>query len=113
MKKILGLVVVFSMMVVLIGCGQKKLSPNEMMDAIRNAGGTVEKGSSILASLQGAELAFWMKVEGLEIACMRFDSVDKAKDKAEGYKNGISFGYWAFEYVKDAGVRDLLKKALE
>ncbi len=77
----------------------KKTSPNEMVSDLINDGLTVSKDTSINSSLTGAEIGFWIFIGNRKVAAYRFDSPEKAREKAEAFENGAAMGYWAFEFV--------------
>jgi recombinational DNA repair protein RecR len=97
---------------VLIGCSQKKLSPEELISSLQSAGYKATMEKSIHHSIEGAEIAFWVNIDGNMVSAFCFDTVEKAKLKKLKFKNGLNFGYWAFEYV-DPITREKLTKALK
>jgi hypothetical protein len=70
-----------------------------MVGILQRAGLAVTKGDSIMSSVAGAEISFWILLDGKRVAAYRFDSLEKAREKAEGFENGVTLGYWAFEYM--------------
>lgn len=96
----------------LLGCGQKEMTPEEMMSALRSAGHRVEKEADIHPSIQGALEGFWISVDGSRVAAFRYGTVAKAKLKGKSLRNGINVGFWAFEHADDI-TAEKIKKALK
>ena len=99
-------------MFILFSCSQPKLSPEELLSSLQSAGYKASKEKTIHHSIEGAEVAFWINIDGNMVSAFCFDTVEKAKLKRIKFKNGLSFGYWAFEYV-DPITREKLTKALK
>ena len=91
--------IIFSIFLLIIqpGCGKRKLSPQELMSSLKSAGYNVTKGGGIQTSVENSEVSFWLTIDGKEIAVYRFSSVEIAKDKSFGFKDGMNVGYWAFK----------------
>ena len=98
--------------VLILGCIQKKLSSEELMSALKSAGYSVEKEGRIHHSLEGAQKALWIKIDGTRVAAYQYSTVAKAKLRAKTFRGGIVAGYWAFEF-SDARTADKIKRALK
>ena len=97
---------------VVFGCSQKMLTGEEMMNALKAAGYSVEKEGRIHHSLEGARKALWLKIDGTRVAAYQYGTVAKAKLRAKTFRGGIYAGYWAFEFA-DAPTAEKIQKALE
>jgi len=96
----------------LTGCTQKRFEPDELVSAIKASGCTVEKEGRIHHSLEGAQAAFWMNVDGKRVAAYQYSTVSKAKLRAVTFQSGFFAGYWAFEFADEA-TAEKIKKALK
>lgn len=91
---------------------EKRLRPKELISKIEEKGYAVEKGVSISAIAQNSDVQFWLTIEGERISAYLFNSPETAEIKAEGFENGYSKGYWAFEYVSE-NTRKILEESLK
>lgn len=97
---------------VAFGCSQRMLNEEEMIDALKSAGYSVEKEGKIHHSLEGARKAMWLKIDGTRVAAYQYSTVSKAKLRAKTFQGGIYAGYWAFEFT-DVPTAEKIQKALE
>lgn len=110
--RLIPLCVLFISALLITGCGQKKLSEEELLAALQSEGYTVVKEGRIHPSLEGALLAFWINIDGSRVAAYQYSTTAKAKLKLRTFQNPLCVGYWAFEFV-DARTQEKIKKALE
>jgi recombinational DNA repair protein RecR len=106
------LVVTLISLCFLFGCSQEKVSPEDLINSLQAAGYSASREKNIHHSLEDAEIAFWINLDGNRVSAYCFDTVEKAKLKARTFRDGLNIGYWAFEYVDPASL-EKLKKVLE
>lgn len=94
------------------GCGNSKLTPEELIQKIEKSGHKVQKDGVISSIAQNSEVQFWLLIDDHKISAYCFDTQETAKIKSESFENGYSNGYWAFDYVDDETVKTL-NEALE
>ena len=97
---------------IVFGCAQKMLSEDELLSTLRSAGYSVEKEGKIHHSLEGAQKALWIKIDGTRVAAYQYSTVAKAKLRAKTFQGGIGSGYWVFEFA-DTQTAEKIKRALE
>ena len=110
--RLTSLFVVTLFMLLITGCIQKMLEPDELISAIKVSGCTIEKEGRIHHSLEGALAAFWINVDGKRVAAYQFGTESKAKLRATIFQSGFYVGYWAFEFADDK-TAEKIKKALK
>ena len=98
--------------VLVFGCIQKKLSSEELMSALKSAGYNVLKEGKIHHSLEGAQRAYWLKIDESRIAAYQYSTLSEARLKARSFRDGLCVGFWAFEFV-DPQTAEKIKKALD
>jgi len=98
MKLISGVMLLCSVLL-FSGCSEKKVTEDEMLASLRAAGYVVIKEGKIHHSLEGAQQAFWLNVDGKRISAYEFSTTAKANLKVRTFQNGLNIGFWAFEYV--------------
>lgn len=100
--RITSLFVVTLWLMVIAGCIEKRFEPDELINAIKASGCSIEKEGRIHHSLEGAQAAFWMNVDGKRVAAYQYSTVSKAKLRAKTFQSGFYAGYWAFEFADEA-----------
>ena len=105
-------IAIFLSLFVMFGCSQEKVSPEDLINSLQAAGYSASREKNIHHSLEDAEIAFWINLDGNRVSAYCFDTVEKAKLKARTFRDGLNIGYWAFEYVDPASL-EKLKKVLE
>ena len=103
-------IILFSLLI-LSGCSQEKVSPEDLISSLRSAGYEASREKNIHHSIEDAEVAFWINLDGNRVSAYCFDTVEKANLKERTFRDGLSIGYWAFEYV-DPASSEKLQKAL-
>jgi hypothetical protein len=101
----------FFWMALIAGCGHEKLTGDQIVAKIGAAGYAVEREARIHNTLEGAQDAFWISIDGTRISAYQFSTAAKAQLKARSFQDGVCHGYWAFEFV-DTRTAEKLKKAL-
>jgi hypothetical protein len=95
-----------------MGCGTQKLSVEDIVSRLNSNGYTVSQEGRIHNSLEGAQSAFWLNIDGKRISAYQYSTVDKARLKYRSFQNGLCVGYWAFEFV-DEKTAEKIKSALK
>jgi len=97
--KLISVVLLLWPVVLITGCSEKMVTEDELLSSLRAAGYIVVKEGKIHHSLEGAQQAFWLNIDGNRISAYRFDTIARAKLKAKTFQSGLNVGFWAFEYV--------------
>jgi hypothetical protein len=109
--KLRTVIMLLSSVLMFSGCSEKNITDDELIASLKAAGYTVVKEAKIHHSLEGAQKAFWINIDGKRISAYQFDTVARAKLMGRTFKNGLYNGFWAFEFV-DELTAEKIQKAL-
>lgn len=110
--KLITVLLLLCSVVVFTRCSEKAISEDELIASLKAVGCTVLKEGKIHHSLEGAQRALWLNIDGKRISAYQFSTTAKAKLKVRTFRNGLNIGFWVFEYV-DRRTAQKIERALE
>lgn len=107
-----GMIVLMCCLIFMTGCRDRIVGLDEIISSLQSSGYDARKGPKIHHSIVGAQLGYWIKIDGVQVSAFQFGSREKAQLKAKMLRNGFYANYWVFEFT-DPRTQEKIQQAFK